>query len=200
MPIHPSRTLAIAKALGLRHPVQSNGVPKILLTSFVLTMKDPDGKPLNVARSLLPVPKRAWSAQQIRERLTTLEILRVYWKMQGTPWSIVSAHQVNRTLVQNVDFAHEATKVDETVRDVDGYSAFLAAASTLDWTSAAAKVCVRSIARDTRRSFEETMNFFKLGIWNRDVRFDMTQVRIHTTNPLVAQPAFIARQQMQKVA
>jgi hypothetical protein len=194
MPAHPSRTLAIAKALGLRHPVQINGVPKILLTSFVLTMKDQGGKPLNVARSILPVPKRAWSAQQIRERLTTLEILRVYWKMQGMPWSIVSAHQVNRTLVQNVDFAHEATKVDETVRDVDGYSAFLAAASTLDWTSAAVEVCVRSIARDTRRSFEETMNFFKLGIWHRDIRFDMTQVRIHTTNPLVAQPAFVARQ------
>jgi hypothetical protein len=200
MPAHPSRTLAIAKALGLHHPVQTNGVPKILLTSFVLTMKDQSGKPLNVARSILPVPKRGWSAQQIRERLITLEILRVYWKMQGMPWSIVSAHQVNRTLVQNVDFAFEATKVDEIVRDIDGYDVFLEAASTLDWTSAAIEVCVRSIARDTRRSFEETMNFFKLGLWMRDVRFDMTKVRIHTTNSLSAQPEFVARKRMPKTA
>ncbi len=98
MPTHPSRTLAIAKALGLNHPMQSNGVPKILLTSFVLTMADSAGKPLDAARSLLPVPKRAWSAQQIRERLTTLEILRVHWKMQDMPWSIVSAHRAKPIL------------------------------------------------------------------------------------------------------
>ena len=200
MPTHPSRTCAIAKALGLNHPMQSNGVPKILLTSFVLTIADPAGQPLDVARSLLPVPKRAWNTQQIRERLTTLEILRVHSKMQNMPWSIVSSHQVNRTLVQNVDFAFEATKVDEIVRDTDGYGEFFEVASTLNWTSAAVEVCVRSIARDIRRSFEETMNFLKLGIWRRDIRFDMTKARIHTTNPLCGQPEFVARQRMQKAA
>jgi hypothetical protein len=200
MPVHPSRTLAIADALGLQHPRERNGLPKILLTSFVLTTVDATGAKRKFARSLLPEPKRRMSDAQMRVLFTTLEILRVYWLLQGVPWSIVNERQINRVLLLNVDDAFEATQVDACVRDTEGYNQFLEAASRLGWMSAPIEACVRSIAHDTLRSFEESMNFFKLGVWKRDIRFDMTQVRTHTANPLLSQPTFVLPLELQKAA
>ncbi len=197
-PIHPSRTLAIADALGIKHPMVKAGVPEVLRTTFLFTKIDAAGTKVLFARSLPLCDAKGVIDWQ--KCLPQLEIVRVYWALQNVPWGLSVPQQFNGTLMRNLEFFYEASQLDDVKREVEAYMAFLAEASTLDWAHATVEDAVRAISQGIGKSFETTMNIFKLAGWRKDIAFDMTKGLVHTTKPLPALPKIRTGEQAKKAA
>ena len=96
-----SETLAIAKDLGIKHPVHGQTrKPVVLVTDFLLTVKQ-DGGSVQEARALAPV-----SSLEDQRTIELLEIERCYWAARGIDWGIVTEHEIPAAFANNVHFLH----------------------------------------------------------------------------------------------
>lgn len=97
-PLDINDTAAIARQFGLRHPrAKQNNKPKVMITDFVLTVRDASGTSL-AARSLSRNADVGSSSLPPK-----LEIERRYWNARGIDWAIVTESQLPRNLVANAD-------------------------------------------------------------------------------------------------
>ena len=96
-----AETLAIAKSLGIEHPVFGRAKrPVVLVTDYLLTVRRNNAVVQN-ARTLAT----AASLDDTRE-LELLEIERRYWEACGVDWGIVTQHEIPLDFANNADFLH----------------------------------------------------------------------------------------------
>lgn len=104
-------TIAIAKELGIRHPVHGQTrKPVVLVSDFFLTVHK-DGMSVQNARALASV-----ASLDNRRNIELLEIERHYWASRGVDWGIVTEREIPATFANNVDLLHEHTFLSEKHR------------------------------------------------------------------------------------
>jgi TnsA endonuclease N terminal/TnsA endonuclease C terminal len=95
-------TLAIAKHLGVRHPVHGQTrKPVVLVTDYLLTVMQNEVT-VQQARALASVA----SLENTRD-LELLEIERRYWEARRVDWGIATERERNLAFANNVDFLHD---------------------------------------------------------------------------------------------
>jgi hypothetical protein len=96
------------------------GTPYILSTSFLITLKKPNGKIVYLARSL-----KADYELERKTALERLEIERRYWQGQNIDWGIVTQKEIPVVKAKNIEWVHSSLyPTDErgfTVEEVDYY-------------------------------------------------------------------------------
>ncbi|MCF8564688.1 TnsA endonuclease C-terminal domain-containing protein [Alicyclobacillus tolerans] len=81
---------------------KETGVPLVLVTNFVLTVRDADGKERLVARSVK-------NASELKRSSTfeNLEIQRRYWRAKGVEWKLITDKQIPKQFAKNVSWVRE---------------------------------------------------------------------------------------------
>jgi hypothetical protein len=76
--------------------------PFVITTSFVLTVKEPDGNERFVARAVK-------NTSELNRKVTweKLEIERRYWKSKGIEWKVITDKQLPRQLAKNIEWVRE---------------------------------------------------------------------------------------------
>jgi hypothetical protein len=188
-PLPLTSTLKIAEALGYRHSVyRYTTTPVVMTTDFLLTRVE-NGKQKLLARSIKTVEALNHPGTGKRT-LEKEEIQRVYWTLHGVHWALVTDRQIDRVLSANLDWAVAATKVEQVTNDQIGLDALLEIAPTARWTDTPLADCLAVLSGRLDRSFEHTVNLFKLALWYRLVTLDLGKAEIHTANPLWEAPQF----------
>lgn len=188
-PLPLTSTLAIASGLGIRHPVYPGTItPAIMTTDFLLTRKSPDGKAELLARSIKPREKL--SGRGSRRVLEKEEIQRVYWRLAGIGWKLVTDAEIDCMLADNLSFASAAARIAQVTADKAGQNNFMATARCTCWTARPLAHTVRELSKLIDRPFEHGVNLFKLQVWKRRMRFNLSAGKLHMTEPLWEEPTF----------
>jgi hypothetical protein len=99
---------------------KDTGTPYILSTSFLITLKKPNGKIVYLARSL-----KADYELERKSALERLEIERRYWQSQNIDWGIVTQKEIPVVKAKNIEWIHSSLyPADErgfTDEEVDYY-------------------------------------------------------------------------------
>lgn len=82
---------------------KKSGTPYVISTSFLITVKDQDGKAGYIARSL-----KAASELEKKISLERLEIERRYWQARGIDWGIVTNKDIPIFRAKNIEWVHSA--------------------------------------------------------------------------------------------
>jgi hypothetical protein len=120
-PLDLEETLAIAKRLGIAHPIDpKTREPIVMTTDFVITVRTPTGI-MELARTVKY--KKDLASLRVMEKF---EIERVYWQSRGVDWKIITEQDVDQTLAANVRWLHRyrwlhaiAPITEETIRRVE---------------------------------------------------------------------------------
>ncbi|KRW90663.1 hypothetical protein SD51_13480 [Alicyclobacillus tengchongensis] len=81
---------------------KETGVPLVLTTSFLLTVRDDSGKERLLARSVK-------NASELKRSTTieNLEIQRRYWRAKGVEWKIITDKQIPKQFAKNIAWVRE---------------------------------------------------------------------------------------------
>ena len=178
-------TVAIAEALGFRHPSDARTKsPIVLTTDFLVTMRDRP-RDVEVARTVKPASEL--------ESLRTLEKLQIelqYWRSRKVQWSIVTDAALPQAAVENIKWVHPyldlsgqpnippftLPKIDVVLRD------FLQRGHSL---SAGAQACDDKLGLAPGTSLALVRHFIATRQWVVDmtVRIDPT-VPLKVMNPM----------------
>lgn len=100
-PLDLEETIAIAKSLGISHPVnRKTKEPEIMTTDFVVTIEEPAGE-RDQARTI----KYAKDLSNPRT-IEKLEVERVYYSTRGMSWGIVTELDIDPVIAKNVEWVH----------------------------------------------------------------------------------------------
>ncbi|HEV7926546.1 MAG TPA: TnsA endonuclease N-terminal domain-containing protein [Verrucomicrobiae bacterium] len=104
-----AETMAIAQALGIRHPMDTRTKkPFVLTTDFLVTVRcDPRND--EEARTLKPANELASS-----RTLEKLEIERHYWRARNVDWAIVTDADISQIVVRNLRWLHPCVQIPQT--------------------------------------------------------------------------------------
>lgn len=78
---------------------KTTGFPYILTTTFLITIKSPNGGIEYVARSV-----KAASELERKTTLEKLEMERRYWEVKSIDWSIITEKDINSVKVKNIEW------------------------------------------------------------------------------------------------
>lgn len=108
-------TVAIATALGIRHPVfPKTKAPAVLTTDFLITRAS-DPRQVEEATTIKPA-----NELQSSRTLEKLEIERQYWHARNVNWGIVTDRDMPRNLVRNLAWLHAWFKIPENLKLPEG--------------------------------------------------------------------------------
>jgi hypothetical protein len=82
---------------------KKSGIPYVISTSFLITVKTQDGNVRYLARSI-----KAASELEKRISLERLEIERRYWEARGIDWGIVTNKDIPVIKAKNIEWIHSA--------------------------------------------------------------------------------------------
>ncbi len=82
---------------------KKSGIPYVISTSFLITVRTQDGNARYIARSL-----KAASELEKRISLERLEIERRYWEAKGIDWGIVTNKDIPVVRAKNIEWVHSA--------------------------------------------------------------------------------------------
>jgi len=123
-PLHLDDTLVLAEQAGIRHPAVS-GFTHIMSTDFLVDLSTDSG-PQQLAIQV----KSSSDLKDIRT-VEKLEIERLYWKLKGIPWKLLTEKQIPKTVVKNLDLLYPSRKQTEKLEilftSLPTYVEFLAA-------------------------------------------------------------------------
>jgi hypothetical protein len=102
-PLPLEKTLAIAEAAGIKHPVHPKTKhPVVMTTDFMLTVQTPEGTVCHARTFKFP---EELNVRDVRVG-QLFEIERLYWQLMNINWKIVTQSQLPMGLVNNVDHIH----------------------------------------------------------------------------------------------
>jgi hypothetical protein len=94
-------TIAIAQALGIRHPMDTRTKkPIVLTTDFLITVR---GNPRNAEEARTIKPAKELASTRTLEKL---QVESQYWRARNTDWAIVTDADIPQTTVQNLRWLH----------------------------------------------------------------------------------------------
>jgi hypothetical protein len=94
-------TMAIAQAIGIRHPTDTRtGKPLVLTTDFLVTVK---GDPRNTEEARTIKPANELGSSRTLEKF---EIEHQYWRARNVDWAIVTDADIPEPRVQNLRWLH----------------------------------------------------------------------------------------------
>lgn len=112
-------TLSIAKQNDITHPIDRGKEPCALTTDFLITVARPIG---TVTHARTVKPSKKLSESRILEKF---EIERRYWRDKEIDWAIVTEHEIDPVLVDNIKWIHKYMPVsslypltDEKIRRI----------------------------------------------------------------------------------
>lgn len=100
-PLDLCETRAIARELGIKHPVNPfTQEPTVMTTDFLITRRKNIGS-YEIARTVK-------YAEDLRKKrtLAKFEIEKVYWQNRGISWAIVTEKGINPVAVENIKWLH----------------------------------------------------------------------------------------------
>ncbi|WP_206915849.1 TnsA endonuclease C-terminal domain-containing protein [Alicyclobacillus suci] len=87
---------------------KESGTRYVLTTTFLLTLKDADGKKRYVARSV-----KAAAELEKPKVVERFELMRRYFESKQIDWGIVTQHDINVTRARNIEWVHSAKNLDD---------------------------------------------------------------------------------------
>ncbi len=180
-----SGTLAIARALGIRHPWYSNaGEPKPLTTDLLLTVRtSPTSAQRPIALTGKYTSELEGSDRRSQRRYELLEIERRYWRELGVPWSIITEKFVPKIVYQNLIWISEAGLIAKECRpSAQELDRFLRACAGVDW-ELPARAVLGQIGTRLGWSEATATATFKHCLWYELVSVDLTRQLWRLTRP-----------------
>jgi hypothetical protein len=120
-------TLAIATDLGVRHPADPTGRPRVMTTDFYLSVQR--GLVEEYHARCVKYATGDKGLENVRT-LEKLEIERRYWLIRGVDWGVVTEHEVPDVAVANIQWLLPYSELDALVplprETVDQIAAYLA--------------------------------------------------------------------------
>jgi hypothetical protein len=109
-PLNIEQTLLIAEQCGYNHPVDPHTrEPNVMTTDFVVTISGTENMGvIDQARTVKPSDKL-----QEKRTLEKLEIERIYWKLKGVDWGIVTEQESPKVLVKNIGLLHDCFTIED---------------------------------------------------------------------------------------
>ncbi|MEK4286651.1 TnsA endonuclease C-terminal domain-containing protein [Paenibacillus sp. FSL P4-0502] len=92
----------------LKRLQSSDGTPHVIVTTFLITATDENGKEYNYARSL-----KVKSELEKKATLERLEIQRRYYTNLGIDWAIVTEDEINYTRGRNIEWVLPAFDIQD---------------------------------------------------------------------------------------
>jgi len=109
-------TIAIARVLGVRHPIDRRTKNPIALTTDFLINRH--GQPREIEKARTTKPSNELGSER---QLEKFEIERHYWRARNIDWAIITELNIPRSLARNLTWLHPYFKLPETLKLVDGY-------------------------------------------------------------------------------
>jgi hypothetical protein len=91
-----TKTVSIAKSLGIKHPQDSITKQNIVMTTDYLILIKINGQTKRIARTIKYT--KDLSSKRVIEKF---EIERIYWQRQGVDWGIVTERDIDPNLISN---------------------------------------------------------------------------------------------------
>jgi hypothetical protein len=110
-PLDRHVTAAIAKRLGVQHPMTKQGTPRVLTTDLLLSLEGHSFGPL---WAIAAKPRNRYD-----EKVRVRQLLRIeeeYWSERGVFWCAATEHEVPRTVANHLDrikFAYDLSGLDQ---------------------------------------------------------------------------------------
>lgn len=109
-PLYLPETLAISKELNIKHPkVPKTGENIVMTTDFLVTSHN-SLIPKDIAISV----KYSKDLNNLRT-INKLEIERFYWHRRNIEWRIITEHQINPILVNNIAWIHPYIQISSFI-------------------------------------------------------------------------------------
>ncbi len=115
-PLDLDQTRSIAKAAGIRHPVDSKSRADLVQTTDLVMDLEHDGKIVTIARTVKPS-----DALGIPRTIEKLEIERRYWAAKGIEWGIVTERELPPNLLRNLELLQGCASLDDLNQPFEGY-------------------------------------------------------------------------------
>ncbi|WP_067625373.1 heteromeric transposase endonuclease subunit TnsA [Alicyclobacillus acidiphilus] len=87
---------------------KESGTLHVLTTTFLLTLKEANGKKQYVARSV-----KAAAELEKPKVVERFELMRRYFETKQIDWGIVTQHDINVTRAKNIEWVHSAKNLDD---------------------------------------------------------------------------------------
>ncbi|HJO92886.1 MAG TPA: TnsA endonuclease N-terminal domain-containing protein [Victivallales bacterium] len=110
-PLDRSITLQIADQLNIKHPTDTySKVPIVMTSDFKIKCCNSAGEFYYKIRTVKP------SGQLADERVNEkFHIEKVYWKLKGVDWGVVTEKQIPKIVAKNIKQIHNLKNVDQTI-------------------------------------------------------------------------------------
>ncbi|UWG98039.1 TnsA endonuclease N-terminal domain-containing protein [Dehalobacter sp. DCM] len=107
-PLPLEETLLIAEELGINHPKDNKTKHAFVLTTDMLLTGKKGNKLKYFARTIKPKDDLLNPRQ-----LEKFELERQFWERKGVDWGIVTEHQINKTLADNISMIYDYHNVED---------------------------------------------------------------------------------------
>jgi hypothetical protein len=87
---------------------RKTGTPHILTSTFLITVKNEQGKEFHFARNIKEA--REFQKPAVIERY---ELIRRYWKKKGISWALVTPSEINAVRAKNIEWIHTARRLSD---------------------------------------------------------------------------------------
>lgn len=174
-----NKTEEIAKQLGIKH-AHLDGVPVIMTTDFVITLKTPNGL-IDIVRTVKPASKLT------KRTLELFEIEKRFFKEQGINWGIILGNKLPNNLISNIEWIYEGRYldtrpgVDEELVNLISNSLFQQISED-NCSTSISKICLRCdkiFGITTGTSMFILKHMLAIKKWETDMK-----VKIKESNPL----------------
>lgn len=174
-PIHPiTETLALAHELGIAHP-EFGGHARSVTTDALLTIDDGHTR-WQLARSL----KYTRDLADARTR-ENLEIERQAWLARGTPWELLTEHDLPEVLGQNLRWLRAWDKDGRGAPSADLQQYYLAMLAEQSFSRPLGTV-IDHVAQQLRIARLMAIHVFRYLAWHRLLEVDL-YMPLHLTKP-----------------
>lgn len=180
-PLLPVSALqAIASSKGIDYPVYlGTDVPYVMTTDFVITVRQPDGSPKLVARTVKPYAE-VTSGDSLLRTLQKLEIEADFWRAQGVDWSCVTQENLPVNLTRNLEWLRKGLPFQQQLHDEQLQTRFiseLVRARDFGWTLGKT---LKHISTRLFLQYEDCAQLFRCVVWHKLIVIDLSQPVILT--------------------
>lgn len=169
----------IADEMGIEYPKdQKSGVPYVLTTDFMLTVKQ-DQKKVQIARTI-----KLGKELEKKRVLEKLELEKYYWNRQNIDWAIVTEEEIPKIFTDNIKWVHPAYnwEIPEENNNENCYYLSNILKERLSTKKSKINTITKALDRDMGCESGTSLSLFKHLVSRKEIILDMEKAKISSNS------------------
>lgn len=176
-------TLAIARQLGVKHPMyRGTNVPVVMTTDMVLTCKD-HGSTWMCARSVKSSSEI--DGAHAKRLLEKAEIERQYWARRNVHWKFITELEISHTRLKNLEWLNVYGKLDQQQLQQKMRQFLICIKKYLKFQYGLRKLLERIVAEIGLSELAEAEALFRHAAWHQYIVLDLSVPHTLSRRPTV---------------